>query len=98
MTPQHALKDYRNMVKNGLIKNTGPTAKDVIKMIEDGRLVNLGDNAWRLLSLGPTRQDHHLVEVERNIWKQVHKSDQKFLIRLASDRLEQIYPNVWKLL
>lgn len=97
MTPEQTLKDYRSMVQNGLIKNTGPTAEKIIMMMKDGRLVNIGDNKWRLLSMGPTLERHHLVEVERNIWKQVHETDQKFMIRLASDRLEEIYPSVWKL-
>lgn len=75
----------------------GPTAEDIKMMMKDGRLVNIGENKWRLLAMGPTLEDHHLVEVEKNIWKQVHKSDQKFNIRLACGRLEQIYPLVWKL-
>jgi hypothetical protein len=75
----------------------GPTAEDVKMMMKDGRLVNIGEKGWRLLALGPTLDRHHLVEVEKNIWKQVHETDQKFLIRRACERLEQIYPGVWKL-
>jgi len=74
-----------------------PTRDEVMKMIQDGRLVNIGEKGWRLLAMGPTLDRHHLVEVEKNIWKQVHETDQKFLIRRACDRLEEIYPNVWKL-
>lgn len=76
---------------------TGPTYDDVMKMIKDGRLVDIGDKKWRLLALGPTRDRHHLVEVEKNIWRQVHETDEKFLIRRACERLVQIYPSVWKL-
>lgn len=75
----------------------GPSAEDVKLMMKDGRFVQLGENKWRLLSMGPTLEDHHLVEVEKNIWKQVHKTDQKFNIRQACGRLEEIYPRVWRL-
>ena len=76
---------------------TGPSAGDLIKMMKDGRLVNIAENEWRLLTMGPTLERHHLVEVEKNMWKQVHETDQNFMVRIASERLEQIYPRVWRL-
>jgi DNA-directed RNA polymerase delta subunit len=74
-----------------------PSAEDLKKMMKDGRLVNIGENEWRLLAMGPILENHHLVEVENNIWKQVHETDQKFIVRRATERLEQIYPSVWRL-
>jgi hypothetical protein len=74
-----------------------PSADDIKKMMEDRRLVNIGENDWRLLSLGPTLERHHLVEVERNIWKQIYETDQNFVVWRATGHIKEIYPCVWRL-
>ena len=74
-----------------------PSAEDIKKMMEDRRLVHVGDGQWRLLSLGPTLERHHLVEIKKNIWKQLHDTDQVFVVWRATDHIKEIYPCVWEL-
>lgn len=70
---------------------------DLRKLADEGKLVNIGGNLWRLLAMGPTKQDHHLVEIEKGVWRQVHKTDVTFNIKIACEKLEQIYNCVWKI-
>jgi len=70
---------------------------DLEKLKREGKLVDIGENRWRLLAMGPTQQDHHLVEIQKGTWRQIHKTDVTFNIKIVCEKLEQIYNCVWKI-
>lgn len=74
-----------------------PNATDIRKMMEDGRLVQIEESQWRLLSLGPTLERHHLVEIKKNVWRQLHETNERFVVWRAAEYIKEIYPCVWKL-
>jgi hypothetical protein len=64
---------------------------------KSGKMVELEPGKWRLLSMGPTRDNHVLFESPSKHWNQISMHDSNFLLLLTNGDLYPKYPGVWGL-
>jgi hypothetical protein len=71
-------------------------AERIDQLIEQKKMVQIEKGHWRLLSLGPTKNNHVLFEYKPGMWKHVLPTDITILTSFAAGTIYQIYPDVWK--